>query len=58
MLTDHGHDTNPDGKASGEAGIKLTAENPSLIYNKSVEEGELPVDWKRDHLIVVYKFGS
>ena len=36
----------------------MTAECLSLIYNKSIEEGELPLDWKTAHVTPVYKSGS
>ena len=38
--------------------IKMTAEGLSLIYNKSIEQGGLPLDWKTAHVTPVYKSGS
>ena len=36
----------------------MTAECLSLIYNKSIEHGKLPLDWKTAHVTPVYKSGS
>ena len=36
----------------------MTAECLSLMYNKSIEQGELPLDWKTAHVTPVYKSGS
>ena len=38
--------------------IKLNAECLSLIYNKSIEQGKLPLDWETAHVTPVYKSGS
>ena len=38
--------------------IKMSAEYLSLIKNKSIEQGELPLDWKTAHVTPVYKSGS
>ena len=38
--------------------IKMSAECLSLINNKSIEQGELPLDWKTADVTPVYKSGS
>ena len=38
--------------------IKITAKCLYLIYNKSIEQGELSLNWKTAHITPVYKSGS
>ena len=46
------------GKTDLMIDIKMTAKCLSLIYNKFIEQGELPLDWKTAHVTPVYKSGS
>ena len=69
-MTDHGNHFDSDGVAKLIRGlqnnlqkktdltidIKMTAECLSLMYNKSTEQGELPLDWKTAHVTPVYKY--
>ena len=45
------------GKTDLMIDIKMTAKCLSLIYNKFIEQGELPLDWKTAHVTQVYKSG-
>ena len=45
------------GKTDLTININMTAECLSLIYNKSIEQGKLPLDWKTAHVTQVYKSG-
>ena len=56
----NGKDPGPDNLRNTDLtiNIKITAECLSLIYNKSIKQGEQPLDWKTAHATPIYKSES